>query len=93
MSGAEAQELAKSSRESNVLGRTRENSGEESKTRDSERSTTMQFGSNMDAESRTGDVKETGQKSALKLFYNKVLNKENQKFLHELVKQSNITTG
>jgi FKBP12-rapamycin complex-associated protein len=47
----------------------------------------------MDAESRTGDVKETGQKSALKIFYNKVLNKENQKFLHELVKQSNITTG
>ena len=93
MSGAEAQELAKSSRESNVLGRTRENSGEESKTRDSERSTTMQFGSNMDAESRTGDIKETGQKSALKIFYNKVLNKENQKFLHELVKQSNITTG
>ena len=46
--------------------------------RNSERASTMQFGGNMDGDGKTtSDVKETGQKSALKIFYNKVLNKEN----------------
>lgn len=93
MSGAEAEELAKSSREVNAASRSRENSNEESKLQNSR--DTMQFGTMIEGEdsSRRGDGKDSAQKSALKNFYNKVLNKENQKFLHELVKQSNLTTG
>jgi len=38
----------------------------------------MQFGGNMENEGKTAsEIKEAGQKSALKIFYNKVLNKEN----------------
>ena len=77
MSGAEAEELAKSSRESSASGRPRENSGEESKGQSSRE--TMQFGTMIEGDDprKGGDGKESGPKSALKIFYNKVLNKEN----------------
>ena len=92
MSNAEAEELAKSSRDTNAGGRARENSGEESKLQNSR--DTMQFGTMIEGDDpRKGGGPESAQKSALKNFYGKVLNKENQKFLHELVKQSNLTTG
>lgn len=75
--------------DSRATGRGRANSDEESKNEQ-----TMQFGGHQETEGQGSETTREGknQRSNLKAFYNAVLNKENQKFLHELVKQSNLVT-